>query len=191
MKKILFAVVLFIILSSPCFSAYIIELENGSRFTTSQYWEEGDMIKCYLYGGVTAFQKKDVKTIRLSDKPYVWEEPEPEPMPEEDMGNQEQPADTDEASEATEKATDESEPPPPITEAEKADFLQQKIAIADQYKEVSEEFEAAKEAGTEEDKEAAMKRFLDVREKEAALVETVKKRNDGTLPDWWAPSTND
>ncbi|MDP2645444.1 MAG: hypothetical protein Q8P24_10925 [Desulfobacterales bacterium] len=46
-----------------CFSSYVIELNNGAIIKISQYWEDGDLIKIYLYGGVVGIQKSFIKKI--------------------------------------------------------------------------------------------------------------------------------
>jgi len=46
MKKLIPAIITiaFFICPSICLSSYLIELKNGSKFTTYQYWKEGNQI---------------------------------------------------------------------------------------------------------------------------------------------------
>lgn len=55
---------LFAVYASVCSAASLIELKSGAHFVTSHYWEDGDSIKFYLYGGVVGFAKQQIKKIR-------------------------------------------------------------------------------------------------------------------------------
>lgn len=86
MKRLLptLATVAFLIYPSISFSSYLIELKNGRRFITYQYWEEGREIRFSLYGGVVGVGKDYVKGIRESDVAYreeILPVEEPEPVP--------------------------------------------------------------------------------------------------------------
>ncbi|MCJ7616313.1 MAG: hypothetical protein MUO43_07225, partial [Desulfobacterales bacterium] len=65
--------IIFLICPSVCFSSYLIELKNGSKFITNQYWEEGSQIKFYYSGGVLGIEKDLVRKIGESDLPYKEE----------------------------------------------------------------------------------------------------------------------
>ena len=75
MKKfiLLIATIAFFICPSICFSAYLIELNNGSTFITNHHWKEGLQIKFYCYGGVVGIEKEFVKAIKESDMAYKEE----------------------------------------------------------------------------------------------------------------------
>ena len=62
--------IIFLICPSVCFSSYLIELKNGSKFITNQYWEEGSQIKFYYFGGVVGIEKDQVREIGESDMAY-------------------------------------------------------------------------------------------------------------------------
>ncbi len=55
-------------LASP--ASYRIQLKNGGEFKTVRYWEEGDQILFYVYGGVAGVQKDSVKYIKKADVAY-------------------------------------------------------------------------------------------------------------------------
>jgi len=62
--------IIFLICPSICFSSYLIELKNGSKFTTYQYWEEGSQIKFYYSGGVVGISKNLIRKIEKTDSVY-------------------------------------------------------------------------------------------------------------------------
>ena len=45
-------------------ASYLLQLKNGNEVRTSRYWEEGDEIKFYIYGGIAGIQKGFVIGIR-------------------------------------------------------------------------------------------------------------------------------
>src|SRR5882724_13190593 len=51
-------------------ASYQIQLKNGNEIKTSHYWEEGDEIKFYAYGGVAGVQKGLVSSVTTSNVPY-------------------------------------------------------------------------------------------------------------------------
>ena len=60
----------FLICPSICFSSYLIELKNGSKFITNHYWKEGRQIKFYCRGGVVGIGKDLVRKIEKTDLVY-------------------------------------------------------------------------------------------------------------------------
>lgn len=60
-RVILFGIVVFFPL--VCTAAYVIHLEDGRSFTTSEYREEGDQIKFKRFGGIIGIPKDQVKEI--------------------------------------------------------------------------------------------------------------------------------
>ncbi len=71
MKKFIPLIIIpFIICPAVCFSSYLIELNNGSKFITYQYWEEGSQIKFYYSGGVVGIPKDSIFKISESEKEF-------------------------------------------------------------------------------------------------------------------------
>ncbi|MBA7566408.1 hypothetical protein ES708_08099 [subsurface metagenome] len=65
-KSILITIVLsFLALAFPSTgdAAYRIRLKNGGEFKTLRYWNEGDQIKFYIYGGIVGIAKDSVRKI--------------------------------------------------------------------------------------------------------------------------------
>lgn len=60
------ACVIFILPASGLASSLII-LKNGGKFVTSHYWEEGEFIKFFLYGGIVGFKKHQIKKVENTD----------------------------------------------------------------------------------------------------------------------------
>jgi hypothetical protein len=187
MKKfyIFLAAVSLMAISSPCFSSYIIEFVNGNQVWVNQYWEEGDNIKCDLYGGIVSFHKDTIKTIRLSDKPYTYEtsstKNKEEKKPEIQKDETADEASTEQIPEETVKA----EPPPPLTEPEKIALIKEKEALSDRFREAASEYKEAQKNKDEAGIKAASEKFVTLREQEANLIKRVKERNNGSLPEWW------
>jgi hypothetical protein len=51
-------------------ASYLLHLKNGNELRTSHYWEEGDEIKFYAYGGVAGIQKAFVSRVTISNLNY-------------------------------------------------------------------------------------------------------------------------
>ena len=74
MKKfILLIIIPFIICPAVCFSSYLIELNNGSRFIIYHYWEKEGLIKFYYYGGIVGIPKDYILKISESEKEFIEE----------------------------------------------------------------------------------------------------------------------
>ena len=52
---------------SLCHAGYLIELNSGAKFFTSQYWQENDQVWFQQAGGLVAVPKNQVKTIQKSE----------------------------------------------------------------------------------------------------------------------------
>jgi hypothetical protein len=181
MKRKIFLCAIFIVLIIPftCYASFIIELKNGSKYLTNQYWEEGDSIKFYLYGGIVTFKQDAIKTIRLSDQPYKWEEPasqKVDKVKKEEIKTEEKKA---------EPVVEKTKPLPPITEAEKSAFLREKEELEQGYKEVSDQYKLAKKNADKAGIEEANKRLIELKIKDSDLKKRIKERNNGSFPDWY------
>ncbi len=178
------------VVSSSSFSSYIIEFTNGNQILTNQYWEDGDKIKCDLYGGIASFHKDSIKAIRLSDLPYTYEKPSSENKG--DGVGKEGKADEKEDMTGKEDAKGQTagngaKTTPPLTEIEIIELKKEKSEIAEQYVEAGKEYTKAKSAGDMAGMKTANEKFLNLKKQEASLVKRVKDRNMGSLPDWWSP----
>ncbi len=74
--------IVFFMCPSICFSSYLIELKNGSKFITYQYWKEGSQIKFYYSGGVVGISKNLIRKIEKTDLVYEEKTVSPQKKPE-------------------------------------------------------------------------------------------------------------
>jgi len=162
-----------LICPSVCFSSYLIELKNGSKFITNQYWKEGSRIKFYYSGGVVGIEKHLVREIRESDLPYIVEEPRSAIK-------------EDAKAEAEYKPESEQEkeiqlPPHPEKEA----FLKEKMRIATEIESVSAAFREAKAKNDRKQTDEQWGKLLLLHKELSALGDQVKTAHGGQIPSWW------
>ncbi len=55
------------ILPASGFTSSLIELKSGAKFVVSHTWEEGELIKFYLYDGIVGFEKHQIKKVENTD----------------------------------------------------------------------------------------------------------------------------
>ncbi len=165
--------IVFLICPSICFSSYLIELKNGSKFITYQYWEDGNRINFYCYGGVVGIEKHLVRGIRESDLPYIVEKPRP-------------------AIKEKVKAEAEYKPKPkqekeiPLQpHPEKEVFLKEKMHIATEIESVSAAFREAKAKNDRKQMQVERKRLLSLKTELSKLREKVMADHAGQVPAWW------
>ena len=165
--------IIFLICPSICFSSYLIELKNGSKFITYQYWKEGSQIKFYYSGGVLGIEKDLVRKIGESDLPYIVEEPRPAIK-------------EDTKAEAEYKPELEQEKETRLTPyPEKEAFLKQKMRIATEVESVSAAFREAKAKNDRKQMQAERKRLLSLKTELSKLREKVEADYRGQVPAWW------
>jgi len=154
--------IVFLICPSICFSSYLIELKNGSKFITYQYWAEGNRIKFYCYGGVVGIEKHLVREIRESDLPY-----KPEVTPKE-------------AGKKSGKKTD--------AESKEIDveyYQRMNEELWEKYREAKERYDQSKLDRDEFARNDAKKEISEALDKLTELSRELKKKNKNILPDWW------
>ena len=175
MKNYIAAIItiVFLICPSICFSSYLIELKNGSKFITYQYWEESSQIKFYYFGGVVGIEKDLVRKIGESDLPYIKEEPRP-------------------AIKEDAKAEDESKPEleqeketQSLPYPEKEAFLKEKVRIATEIESVSAAFREAKSKNDRKQIQVERKRLLSLQTELLKLRKKVMADHGGQAPAWW------
>jgi len=210
MKKLLTAIAaaIFLIYPCVCFSSYIIHLKDGRKFTTEQYYEEGDQIKFKRYGGVIGIQKDLVREIEVVEE--VEELPEEKVSPKQEAPAAKTEAEKQGTSESAEKAVEvekskEQGEPEKGSEEEKG-AAERPVAKEDdkegqgidveyyknQQKELMERYKEAKkklnDAILRNDKRArweAKKEIKEIHEKLAELISELKSVNKAVLPEWW------
>ena len=71
MKKFIPLIIIpLIICPAVCFSSYLIELNNGSKFIAYHYWKKDNLIKFYYYGGLVGIPKDSIFKISESEKEF-------------------------------------------------------------------------------------------------------------------------
>ncbi|MBU4185417.1 MAG: hypothetical protein L6263_03960 [Desulfobacteraceae bacterium] len=165
--------IIFLICPSVCFSSYLIELKNGSKFITYQYWKEGSQIKFYYSGGVVGIEKDLVREIRESDLPYIVEEPRP-------------------AIKEDAKAEAEYKPEPEqeketrlLPHPEKEALLKEKMRITTEIDGVRAAFREAKAKNDSEQMQVEAKKLQSLKTELSRFRDRVKTAHGGVMPVWW------
>ncbi len=162
----------FLLYPVAALSADRIELTNGSSFTVSQYWEEGDQLKFPYYGGVVGIERSLVENIIDAGQANVDEESGYD----EDRTSQKK---EDPRPGPTEKTT--NQPPPP----EKESFLRERESIRSEIAAASDAYRIAREEGDPKLIVEKRKAVLSHQTRLNALQKRVKKAHGGTIPLWW------
>ena len=164
--------------SSVCFSSYLIELKNGSTFTTYHYWAEGRQIKFYCSGGVVGIPKNFVKAIRKSDIAYKEETDSPKNVLLEKEIQYEETAEIDE-----------SRPTPKDLETKNKvddDYKNKKISLVARLKNQQKKMEQDMSRGKAEMWiERKRRKIKDIRTEIDNLAKEIMEKNNGVLPGWW------
>jgi len=163
----------FLICPSICFSSYLIELKNGSKFITNHYWKEKGQIKFHCRGGVVGIGKNLVKRIRGSDLPYIVEEPQP-------AKKEKSQAEAEYKPESKQKKEAWLLPHP-----EKEAFLEKKMRIATEIEAVSAAYKEAKVKKDRNEQDKHWKKLLLLHKKRSALRDQAKTAYGGKIPSWW------
>ena len=165
--------IIFLICPSVCFSSYLIELKNGSKFVTYQYWKESSQIKFNYFGGVVGIEKHLVRGIRKSDLPYMVEAPR--------LAIKE-----DAKAESEYKPEPDQEKEIPLQPHPKKEaFLKEKMLIATEIETVSAVFREAKAKNDSKQKKEQWGKLLLLHKKLSALRGQVKTAHGGQVPSWW------
>ncbi len=178
-------------------ASYLIELKNGSKYVTSDYWEEGNQIKFKISGGEIGFSKDSVLRITETDLPVEAEiitpetpstvaEPAPEaatPSDEPRTEGEGAPEEVTAPSKPGSEAAAPSEPVPPEIDHEV--YMARKRAILQQFKINDERIAQAVENEDREAEIAAVAEKKKTTEEYGALTKEIIEKNGGVLPEWW------
>lgn len=172
MKKFIPLIIIsFIMLPAVCFSSYLIELNNGSKFIIYRYWEKGNLIKFYYYGGVVGISKDLIRKIEKTDLVY------------EDRVYIEETIIQNAA----------KKPQPPRQKAEKTDndlvdieyYKREKQRLEQELDEAKQRYLSSLEKGDKETKHAASRDALKINIQIDQLKKELKEKNKRVLPEWW------
>lgn len=191
-----------LILPGLCMAGFRIELKNGSSFVTDRYWEEGNQIKYYQYGGVLGVAKDQVKSITETDV----EVPEEITGSGFDEASENRPVregktpDNDETRES-EKSTPEKDPasaeskttaPKESEEKESPEFQKKVNTYQEQLQQVHQEIVKNVKiyySAMDKDDQFTMNNKRDLINELKAEKQNIKEKvlelYHGSLPDWW------
>lgn len=172
MKKFIPLIIIpLIIWPVVCFSSYLIELNNGSKFIIYQYWEKGNLIKFYYYGGVVGIHKNLIKKIEKTnlvceDQVYLEET-------------------------IIQNAV--QKPQPRGQKADKTDndlvdikyYKREKQRLEQELDEAKQRYLSSLEKGDKETKHAASRDALKINIQIDQVKKELKEKNKGILPEWW------
>jgi hypothetical protein len=173
-------------------NSYSIQLENGGQFITNLYWEEGNQIMFYIYGGIAGVQKKFVKSISESKLSFKDENEDKSSKSSDDerkISNLEKIKDNEptkgdiSTSEGTgEKIQGEKRSPEGI---DFEYYRKTKIKLRAQFNQARENYLQASSNKDPEAKELARKEMVEFSKQIYDLADELKRKNNGVLPDWW------
>ena len=182
------AIVLTFFLSSTAFADYVIKLKNGRSVEIERYWEEKDTIKFQYQGGVASLSKKNILSIvkveeKFSERSHKEKEQSPalEILPETkkasapDMGK----SNPGEASKESDVKENDKK------EIDIESNRKQKVYYTEQFEQAYQRYLEATSRRDAEGKKKAWEEFNNFGGKVVSMEEDLKKKNNGTVPQWW------
>jgi hypothetical protein len=193
MNKLTLFIVLIVFQSwiSVWAGSYQIQLKNGNEIKTSHYWEEGDVIKFYAYGGVAGIQKGLVSKVTTSDVTYKEDSSSKEDLeksraPSVVSGPKSKEGAQTRASDTANRADGSGEQKRSTDETIDFDSYRERKAVLKE--KLEEALQRNREAITRQDpkaRESTRHEYLEFSKQIMDLGEELKKKNKGVLPDWW------
>jgi hypothetical protein len=181
------ALIIFQTTSLTWAATYQLHLQNGNELRTSYYWEEGDEIKFYVYGGVAGIQKEFITRVTITK----FNSKEDTGYKEEVVGSQTsshrsgqkstensryQAGDSDSTAEGS------------AQQGEVVDlkyYRQRKAILKEKLEDALQRNREATARQDQDAKEQTRREYLDFSKQIIALGDELKKRNKDVLPDWW------
>jgi hypothetical protein len=187
-KLIVFvALIIFQTASLTWGASYLLQLKNGNELRTSHYWEEGDEIKFYTYGGVAGVQKAFVSKVTISNLNY-----KEDIASKEDIDKNRAPSVSvspkSKESRQMQTGTRESQPDEKIGKDEVVDFdyyRERKATLKEKLEDAIKRHREATARKDQEAKESTRKEYLEFSKQIIDLGDDLKRKNKGMLPDWW------
>ena len=179
------AIVLAILLMPPVGDAsYIIELNNGTRYITRQYWEEGNQIKFHRYGGTIGLSKASVRKVYESDLEFI-DPTELEKTP--DKGRPAGPAESPvngkpATAQAQQEKKQQEEDHKPV---DLTTYRQKRDNIAQRYRSQMGKLDEAVKSGDRFARKEASERLQAIEQERANVAREIREKNNGVLPKWW------
>ena len=187
-KLIVFiALIIFQTASLTWGASYLLQLKNGNELRTSHYWEEGDEIKFYAYGGVAGIQKAFVSRVTISNLNY-----KEDPSSKEDIEKNRAPlVSVDPKSKENRQMqirTRESQSGENAEKDELVDFdyyRERKATLKEKLENAIQRHREATARKDQEAKESTRKEYLGFSKQIIDLGDDLKRKNKGVLPNWW------
>jgi hypothetical protein len=168
-------------------SSYLLHLENGNELRTSYYWEEGNEIKFFIYGGVVGIQKGFIAKVTFSDWHSKRGQSNKENSQEsQTSSNTSSPTLKGMPQDHTMKKEIASE-----SDSEKGrliDFEYYRQRKASLKEKLEDALQRNREATAKKDKQAkdlTRKEYLEFSRQIIDLGDELKRKNKGLLPEWW------
>jgi hypothetical protein len=168
-------------------ASYRLQLKNGNEVKTPHYWEEGDEIKFYVYGGVAGIQKRFVDSVTISNSNY-----KEDATYEEDREQSKNPLVLDgpksSADIKTQNKGSEGTSNGKTAKAEVIDikyYSERKGTLKEKLAEALEKNRQATSRKDQEAKKATRQEMLKYSQQLHDLQDELKEKNKGSLPDWW------
>jgi hypothetical protein len=193
MNKLILFITLIVFLSWSLLwaASYQLQLKNGNEIKTSHYWEEGDEIKFYVYGGIAGIQKGLVSKVTTLNVNYKEDSSSKEDLeksgaPSVLSGPKSKESVQNRDTETTSKAGGSGGKSGAKSEAIDFDsYRERKAALKEK---LEDALQRNREATARQDqglKEATRKEYLDFSKQILDLGDELKKKNNGVLPAWW------
>jgi hypothetical protein len=168
-------------------ASYLLHLKNGNELRTSHYWEEGDEIKFYAYGGVAGVQKAFVSKVTISNLNY-----KEDIARKEDIDKNRAPSVSvnpkSKESRQMQIGTRESQTDEKTGKDEVVDFdyyRERKATLKEKLEDAIQRHREATARKDQETKESTRKEYLEFSKQIIDLGDELKKKNKGVLPNWW------
>jgi hypothetical protein len=168
-------------------ASYFLHLRNGNELRTTHYWEEGDEIKFYVYGGVAGIQKGFVTRVTISNVNYKEHTDNKEAIekthapamisgPQSKQSSHRQSGEREKISSGN------------VGKGEMVDFDYYKERKATFREKLDDALQRNREATARKDQQAkdlSRKEYLEFSRQIIDLSDELKKKNKGVLPTWW------
>jgi hypothetical protein len=168
-------------------ASYLLQLKNGNEVRTSRYWEEGDEIRFYIYGGIAGIHKGFVIGITKSnlngkEKTVGKEDKETSQNPLAIGAPKSKESDQTRSSETAGKASGS------VEKGEMIDFDYYRETKTTLKEKLENALQRNREATAKQDpdaKESTRQEYLEFSKQIIDLGDELKRKNKGVLPDWW------
>jgi hypothetical protein len=168
-------------------ASYLLHLKNGNELRTSHYWEEGDEIKFYAYGGVAGLQKAFVSRVTVSSLNYK-EDPDSKEEIEKNRDPLVSSGPKSKESRQIQIRTRESQSGENVENDEVVDFdyyRERRASLKEKLEDAIQRHREATARKDQEAKESTRKEYLGFSKQIIDLGDELKRKNKGVLPNWW------